>query len=132
MDPHRKTEPAPLAVAALADLPQDLPVTLMALIRMRRDVADGAGDQAMRRWRRAIEPLMDEVGAEHVLTTRISHVVWGEADQWDYAFATRYPSPLALLRLLMDERMLEAVALRREAVEEAMSLVLVDSPGAEA
>lgn len=127
IDPHAKAEPAISVYTDMAALPEGQPVTVLTLLRFRRDVADGFADQAFNSWSR----IMDSIAADHEGCRQLTlQIIWnslGKTGHWDRVTTYRYPTRKGLFRSTRDERMFDNLDIRRQAVEASPSYLLLDN-----
>jgi hypothetical protein len=127
IDPHAKAEPAISVYTDMAALPEGQPVTVLTLLRFRRDVADGFADQAFSSWSR----IMDGIAADHEGCCQLTlQIIWnslGKTGHWDRVTTYRYPTRKGLFRSTRDARMFDNLDIRRQAVEASPSYLLLDN-----
>jgi len=92
----------------------DGPIVLVNLVRLR-----SGGSDAYARYRDAIGPIVERVGAELVYAGSSMGTLIGD-DGWDIAAVVRYPSRQALAELIHDPAFEAATPLRHEAVEDGV------------
>lgn len=120
-------DPERAAFDAFKDLPRDVPIAMLNLVRFRPVAAypDGhaaaaeqiSGADAYRRYAELSGPVFRRVGGTILWSGRPEIVLIGPADEaWDAAFAARYPSAAAFLEMLTDTAYREAVVHRQAAV----------------
>ena len=108
-------EPAPEDLRAFADAPDEGPVVMLNLIKLR---ADG-GAQLYARYSAAARPLMEARGARVLFSARGQHRLVGEED-WDLIFAVEYPAKAAFFDFIRDPEYQKIRHLRTEAAERAV------------
>ena len=121
-------DPTREAFDAFKDLPRDVPVEMLNLVRYRAEAvypadhpaaSDGlSGAEAYRRYSRESGPIFERVGGSIIWSASPQLVLIGPADErWDAAFVARYPSAGAFLEMVTDPDYRRAVIHRQAAVE---------------
>jgi hypothetical protein len=124
MDRYVKSEPTPEAFAGLLEIPADDPVTTVSVVRVRRDRPVAEIHDTINRWRAVTATLRQEYGCTEDVVARVRATLSGPVDHWDHVIVTRFPTRRSLMRYAMDERILDAIAVRRDFIEENLALVL--------
>lgn len=124
-------DPTREAMAAFRDLPLDLPVAMLNLLRFREradyaadvDAAirrDATGAEAYAAYGRAAAAPFARAGGRQVWLGTPRLTVIGPADEaWDLAFVAEYPSGEAFLGMLRDPEYRAAVVHRQAAVADS-------------
>ena len=119
------------------DLPQDEPIHMLNLVRLRDNAAypDGraaTGREAYQAYARASGPVFRGLGGRQVWIGRPDLTLIGpEAERWDIAFIAEYPSGAAFIAMLRNPAYREAVKHRQAAVADSRLIRLTPSkPGA--
>ena len=90
--------PTSAQLEALRRMPQDQPVVMLNLVKLRAQSADGDGTgwDAYLRYSRGFAPLLKACGGTILWAGDAKGVALGDdrADAWDYAVLVRYPRPL--------------------------------------
>lgn len=124
MDRFSKSEPTPEAFAGLLAIPADQPVATVTLVRTRRDQSRKRLVAAVRDWQVIIAELLEDYGCSQPVSGRVIGTIVGPADHWDHLVVTSYPSRRALMQFAMDERIIDAIDVRRDFIDETLSLVV--------
>ena len=124
MDRFSKSEPTPEAFASLLAIPADSPVATVTLVRIRRDQPRARLVAAAREWRAIISGILEDYGCHEPVYGRVIGTIVGPEGYWDHLVVTRYPSRRALMQSAMDERIIDAIDVRREFIDETLSLVV--------
>ena len=116
IDPSRET------FLELKALPQEHPVDMLNLVRLRERAAytdgrDSSGRAAYAEYGRASQPVFRRVGGEIIWSAEPQFIVIGPRDElWDVAFVARYPSGQAFLDMVYDPEYRAIVHHRQAAV----------------
>ena len=116
IDPSRET------FLELKALPQEHPVDMLNLVRLReraayKDGRDLSGRAAYAEYGRASQPVFRRVGGEIIWSAEPQFIVIGPRDElWDVAFVARYPSGQAFLDMVYDPEYRAIVHHRQAAV----------------
>jgi uncharacterized protein (DUF1330 family) len=119
---------------AFKDLPRDVPILMLNLVRLRGEAAypDGrtaTGAAAYAAYGRDSLPVFERVGGSIVWRGRPEQVVIGPADErWDIAFIARYPSAAAFLEMVTDPGYKVAVVHRQAAVDDSRLIRIAELP----
>jgi uncharacterized protein (DUF1330 family) len=119
---------------AFKDLPRDIPILMLNLVRLRAEAAypDGrtaTGAAAYAAYGRDSLPVFERVGGSIVWRGRPEQVVIGPADErWDIAFIARYPSAAAFLEMVTDPGYKVAVVHRQAAVDDSRLIRIAELP----
>jgi hypothetical protein len=128
--PLQSPQEFPLAarlIAAAALLPQNEPVVLLNVVRLRKDRALGLTRSAYASWRLIFNAVAAELGVTSVLNHSVRTTFIGTDQGWSFVNADRYPAPEALARLLHDPRVLAASAMRAAAIEDSVTMLCKDT-----
>lgn len=91
-------KPTESQLEALRRLPQDRPIVMLNLVKLRERSADGDGSgwDAYLRYSRGFAPQLKACGGTILWAGDVKGVALGDdaADAWDYAVLVRYPKPL--------------------------------------
>lgn len=120
-------DPARDAFDAFKDLPRDVPIEMLNLVRFRATAAYPAdhpdhasgrtGAEAYATYSRESGPVFARVGGTILWSARPELALIGPADEgWDAAFVARYPSAAAFLEMVSDPAYRAAVVHRQAAV----------------
>jgi hypothetical protein len=123
---YDEIEPTPWSVDLIKSLPADLGLTVLSLLRFRRDLADGRSDIAWRKWQDGIGPVLAEYGIRKRVAGEIAFSLIGASGGWDVVGAFWYPGPKILWRFMSDERIIDLLKIRRQAAEDVVMLVIPD------
>src|SRR5277367_766043 len=95
---------AHLNADVIRSLPDDGPVVMLNLVRLREQSlnGDGSGWDAYQRYSTAVVKLLKPRGASILWAGNVEAVALGipEANQWDYTVLVRYPSRAVFLEML--------------------------------
>ncbi len=123
--------------AAFRALPDDGPIHMLNLVRLREAAAyeDGraaTGLEAYRAYGRESEAVFARVGGRQVWAGRFDFMLTGPADgHWDLCFIAEYPSASAFVEMIRDPVYREAVKHRTAAVRDSRLIRLKPlKPGA--
>ena len=116
-----------LNIEALKALPDNAPVTMLNLLRLRERGAEDSesGWETYRRYSEVTVPMIKERGGTILWAGRIEAIALGiPADEgWDFAALVQYPSRRAFLDMMASEAYLsEANPLRERAVTKHVIL----------
>jgi uncharacterized protein (DUF1330 family) len=130
-------DPTKERFAAFKDLPQDEPVHMLNLVRLRDKAAypdgrEATGREAYQAYGRESGPVFRRLGGRQVWIGRPDLTLIGPADErWDIAFIAEYPSGAAFIAMLRDPVYREAVKHRQAAVADSRLIRLKPGrPGA--
>ncbi len=113
--------PIPNQLRALAERPDDAPVTMLNLLKFK---ADG-GRAAYAKYGEGVAPLLADVGARVLWQGSVDGVVIGDAqDLWDAVVLVWYPSARAFLEMVSSERYAAVGAHRTTALEDSRLIAL--------
>jgi uncharacterized protein (DUF1330 family) len=123
-------DPAREQFKAFMQAPQDTPIHMLNLIRLRAMAAYPAdhpnhgkamtGLDAYREYGRTSAAIFKSVGGRQVWAGRPEVVLTGPADErWDLAFIAAYPNALAFAEMIRDPTYREHVKHRQAAVEDS-------------
>lgn len=123
--------------ASFRDLPEEGPVHMLNLIRLRAKAAYGdgreaTGAEAYRAYGRESGPVFQRVGGRQIWIAEPRFMLIGPQDEaWDIAFIAEYPSGQAFVDMVRDPVYREAVKHRTAAVADSRLLRLKPAaPGA--
>ncbi len=107
---------------AFAKLPQDAPIAMLNLVRLRVRAAyadeEVDGREAYRRYSLASGPALARVGGHVEWSGGFEAVLIGPTDErWDLVFIARYPNAAAFIEMIRDPEYQAAVKHRQAAVE---------------
>lgn len=89
--------PTPAQLQALMRLPQDRPIVMLNLVKLRARSADGDGSgwDAYVRYSKGFTPLLKACGGTILWAGDAKGVALGDDDKdaWDYAVLVQYPRP---------------------------------------
>jgi len=118
---------------AFKQLPRDTPIQMVNLIKYREKAAypeghplHGAGlsgTEAYARYKEAILPVLERVGAAFVWQGTFECVVTGPAGEWDEIFVMGYPSSAAFMEMVKDPGYSGEVVVHRTAGVEDSRLI---------
>ena len=130
IDPDRQ------AWAAFKALPEDQPIQMLNLIKLKPQAEYPAdhpdhgkaitGLEAYRAYGRTSGPVFRRVGGRQVWAGKPQVMVTGpqDAEQWDLAFIAEYPSTAAFMEMVRDPEYREHVKHRTAAVADSRLLCL--------
>ncbi|WP_108781501.1 DUF1330 domain-containing protein [Pontivivens insulae] len=96
---------------AFAKLPQDTPISMLNLVKLR----DAA---AYRRYSKETAPILARVGGHVEWSGQFEAVLIGpDQESWDVVFIARYPNAAAFIEMIRDPDYQRAVTHRQHAVE---------------
>ena len=111
--------------AAINQLGDDEAVAICSLIKLRRDLPDGAADRALEAYRRALLPIIEGVGAEKLVDAAVAFTFSGLQGRWDVVQVTRFPSKHAFFESLGYDGMEVVKKARDDGFEELLALLTV-------
>ena len=120
---------------ALKALPQDHPVDMLNLVRLRQqaryeDERQATGREAYDAYGRASRPIFERVGGTIIWSAEPQFMVIGPPDErWDIAFVASYPNGQAFLDMVYD-RDYQAVVHHRQAAVETSRLIRTSAKAA--
>ena len=120
---QRFLNPEPDSFAQLRSLPQDKPVQMLNLVKLRdrADYEDGtiaSGSEAYQEYGRLSAPIFQRQGGKIIWSGQFEFMVIGPQDeQWDVAFIAEYPTGQAFLDMVFDPQYQSIVYHRTAAVE---------------
>ena len=125
------THPKPLNESLVRNLPDEGPVVMVNLLRMRsrsRD-GDGTGWDAYTRYSRATMKLIKARGGTVLWGGNGEGVAFGDAakDRWDYVVLVQYPSRAAFLDMVTSPDYEAANIHRENGVEEHVILASAET-----
>ena len=130
-------DPTKERFGAFKDLPQDEPVHMLNLVRLRDKAAypDGrvaTGREAYQAYSRESGPVFRRLGGRQVWIGRPDLTLIGPEDErWDIAFIAEYPSGAAFIEMVRDPVYREAVKHRQAAVADSRLIrMMPGKPGA--
>lgn len=123
--------PAALNEALVRSLPDDGPVVMVNLVRLRERSADGAGTgwDAYVRYSQAFVRLLKACGGTILWGGRPQAVAFGDLGEarWDYVVLVQYPSRAAFLETLTSPAYAEANVDRENGVEDHVILAAAET-----
>jgi hypothetical protein len=122
-------EPTFNAVQAIKSLPENQPILVISMMRMRHDLADGRADAAWATYQSGIIPVLEEYGGKRIVNAAVAMALVGPPGQWDILGAFWYPGPKILWRFMSDERVVDLMKVRRTAADDVNMLILHDIEG---
>lgn len=128
MDRYFNLEPTPSAYRAAQALPDSGPVRFVSLIRLRRDQADGRADQARRQWDDHLSVIRSAAGGRVLLDAHVVTASSAAPGAWDRLLVSEFPDQAAVRTFLRDERWLDHLDVRRNAVELSPTVMTVPTP----
>ena len=130
-------DPGKEQFAAFRELPQESPIHMLNLVRLRAqalypDGRECSGLEAYRAYARDSAAVFLRVGGRQFWIGKFEHTLIGPADErWDLVFIAEYPSAAAFVEMLRDPAYREAVRHRQAAVEDSRLIRLKPGkPGA--
>ncbi|QPH55925.1 DUF1330 domain-containing protein [Pontivivens ytuae] len=119
-DPY--IDPTREQFGAFAKLPQDTPIAMLNLVRLRARAAyedeEVDGRAAYRRYSELSAPVLARVGGQVAWSGGFEAVLIGPEDErWDLVFIARYPNAAAFIEMVRDPEYKQAVRHRTAAVE---------------
>ena len=132
----RNASPTEKQLSAMAALPDDGPVQMLNLIRLRpkaayRDGTDASGADAYAAYSRKTAPIFARLGGRIVWSGAPKLVLIGPEDErWDVAFIAEYPSAAAFFALMKDPEYQANLHHRQAAVEDSRLIRLAPNAGA--
>jgi uncharacterized protein (DUF1330 family) len=128
------TEPvAHLNADLLRSLPDDGPVVMVNLVRLRERALNGEGSgwDAYQRYSAAVVKLLKPRGATILWAGDVQAVALGvpDAHRWDYAVLVRYPSRAVFLEMLSSADYAAANVERENALKDHLILAVKETFG---
>lgn len=120
--------------AAFKGLPDEGPIHMLNLVRLRESAAyadgrEASGAEAYKNYARESTPIFERVGGRQYWIGRFDCTLIGpEAERWDLVFIVEYPSAAAFVEMLRDPAYREAVQHRTAAVAESRLIRLKPQP----
>lgn len=133
---NRNASPTEGQLSAMAKLPDDGPVQMLNLIRLRpkaayRDGSDASGADAYAAYSRKTAPIFARLGGRILWSGAPKLVLIGPEDErWDVAFIAEYPSAAAFFTLIEDPEYQANLHHRQAAVEDSRLIRLAPNAGA--
>lgn len=121
-------DPSKEQFRALADAPDEGPIWMLNLLRLRKkakyeDGVAATGAEAYAIYARESAPFFTKVGGKLVWSARPQNVVIGpEDDRWDLCFVAEYPSLAAFRAMVADPGYQAIVHHRQAAVKDSRLL----------
>lgn len=117
--------------ARLASLPDEGPVVMLNLVRLRaqsRD-EDGSGWDAYQRYSRAAVKLIKARGGTIIWAGDVEAVAMGavDANRWHYSVLVKYPSRAAFIEMMSSPEYAEANIDRENALEDHLILAVKET-----
>lgn len=117
----------------IRSLPDDGPVVMLNLVRLRERSLNGEGSgwDAYQRYSAAVVKLLRPRGAAILWAGNVEGVALGipEANRWDYAVMVRYPSRAVFLEMLTSAEYAAANVERENALSDHMILAVKETFG---
>ncbi len=114
-------------------LPDEGPVTMVNLVRLRAQSLDGAGSgwDAYQRYSQAVVKLLKERDAAILWAGDVEAVAMGVPDvhRWDYVVLVRYPSRAVFVEMLTSQAYAAANIHRENALEDHVILAVKETFG---
>jgi len=109
--------PTPEQAELLAGLPQDRPVVMVNLLRLRPD----GGERHYETYAREVQAHLDAVGARALYAGKAAAFVIGEGPRpwWDAIVVVEYPTPAAFVAMVTSEAYADVHVHRAKALEQA-------------
>lgn len=132
----RNASPTDAQLSAMAKLPDDGPVHMLNLIRLRakaayKDGTDATGAEAYAAYSRKSAPIFARLGGRIVWSGAPELVLIGPEDErWDIAFIAEYPDAAAFFALINDPDYQANVHHRQAAVEDSRLIRLAPDSSA--
>lgn len=132
----KHVDPTKDQFAEFASLPDDGPIWMLNMIRLRKKAryADGreaSGAEAYGEYSKAVAPLLAGVGGKIVTAGSPQAVLIGPDDErWDLIFIAEYPSAAAFLQMVSDPAY-QAIVFHRQAAVKTSRLIRM-KPGSPA
>ncbi|EFL90208.1 DUF1330 domain-containing protein [Ahrensia sp. R2A130] len=129
IDPDRE------AFTAFKNLPRDVPVEMLNLLRLNESAAyeDGrvaTGAEAYKAYGKASELIFKRVGGSIIWSGNPKLMLIGPADEfWDVAFIARYPTAGAFLEMVTDPDY-QAIVYHRQAAVRTSRLIRMEAKDA--
>lgn len=121
-------DPTPEQIAVLKSLPQDQPVMMLNLLRLRavanyEDGRKATGIEAYTTYGTETAPIFQGVGGEMIWRGQPEAMVIGPAaETWHIAFIARYPTGGAFFKMITDPAY-QAITFHRKAAVEDSRLI---------
>lgn len=118
-------DPTKEGFAAFRALPDEGPIHMLNLVRVRAqavypDGRQATGVEAYRAYGRESAPVFKRVGGRQYWIGRFDFMLIGPPDErWDFVFIAEYPNPAAFVEMIRDPAYREAVKHRQAAVEDS-------------
>lgn len=113
-------------IETLRDYPDEHPVTMLNLVKFRKETPDGeeTGRAAYRRYSSAARHLVEERGGRVIWAGAVEHLVLhdGAMGEWDWALLVHYPSRAVFLEMITSPAYQEVNVLRQNSVERHLLL----------
>jgi len=118
--------PSDLNDAFVRSLPDDGPVVMVNLVRLRERASDGNGSgwDAYRRYSQAVMPVIKGVGASVLWGGHVEGPSVGDLGdgRWDWVVLVHYPSRAAFLAMMTSQEYAEANVERESGAEDHVIL----------
>lgn len=121
--------------AAFRDLPEEGPIHMLNLVKLRERAAypdgrEASGAEAYRAYGRESGPVFRRLGGRIVWSGDFRLMLIGpEEEHWDVCFIAEYPSAAAFVEMIRDPDYREAVVHRQAAVDDSRLIRLVPKGG---
>ncbi|WP_316013402.1 DUF1330 domain-containing protein [Roseobacter sp. HKCCA0434] len=131
---ERYIDPTRDQFGAFAALPQDTPIAMLNLVRLReRTEMDGqemSGRAAYARYSELTAPILKHVGGSVAWSGGFEATLIGpEEERWDLVFFVSYPNAAAFIEMIRDSAYQKAVRWRQAAVETSRLIRLRPGQG---
>jgi uncharacterized protein (DUF1330 family) len=117
--------------ALLAALPDEGPVVMLNLVRLRERSADGNGSgwDAYQRYSREAVKLIKTRGGQIIWAGDVQAVAMGTpgANRWDYSVLVKYPSRAAFIEMMSSPEYAAANVHRENALEDHLILAVQET-----
>ena len=121
------TKPNELNEDFVRSLPDNGPVVMINLVRLRKVAVDGSGSgwDAYTKYSKAISPLLKAVGGTILWAGDAEGAAFGDphAKYWDFVVLVRYPAREAFLDMVTSPEYAQANIQRENGVDEHIILV---------
>lgn len=118
--------PTDAQLEALRRLPQDRPIVMLNLVKLRARSADGNGSgwDAYLRYSKGFTPLLKACGGTILWAGDAKGVAIGDdvGDAWDYAVLVRYPKPMDFVATMTSPEYAAINRHRHDALEKHLIL----------